>query len=139
MKFAFRGLLCLIALAAACAHAQTIQQGTFKHIIFVIQENRTPDNLFGSGPSSNQCVRARRRHRERRLRLCPSAQRSASAAAYLQHVFAAKRVGRKPAKPKVIDPDHGYIGWGLDFGGGNQNGFCHEYSSYSIYGSTCPS
>jgi hypothetical protein len=41
--------------------------------------------------------------------------------------------------PKVIDPDHGYIGWGLDFGGGNQNGFCHEYSSYSIYGSTCPS
>src|SRR5579863_7855976 len=55
MKFAFRGLLCLIALAAACAHAQTIQQGTFKHIIFVIQENRTPDNLFGSGPSSSQC------------------------------------------------------------------------------------
>jgi phospholipase C len=44
-------LLFLISLMAASAAAQ-ISQGTFKHIIIVVQENRTPDNLFGSSPPS---------------------------------------------------------------------------------------
>ena len=47
MKLAAK-LLMLISLTATFAVAQ-ISQGTFKHIIIVVQENRTPDNLFGAG------------------------------------------------------------------------------------------
>jgi phospholipase C len=39
------------AFLAEVAIAQ-IPQGTFKHIIIVVQENRTPDNLFGAAPAS---------------------------------------------------------------------------------------
>lgn len=41
-------LLFLFFLTGTFAVAQ-IAQGTFKHIIIVVQENRTPDNLFGAG------------------------------------------------------------------------------------------
>jgi phospholipase C len=49
---------------------------------------------------------------------------------------------------KIIDPDHSHDlfppgqsvgGWVADFDGGHQNGFCHEYSNYALYGSACPS
>jgi phospholipase C len=53
MKFAVRSLFVLIALAATLAHAQTLHH--FDHIIIVFQENRTPDNLFGSGPAVSAC------------------------------------------------------------------------------------
>jgi phospholipase C len=47
-----RSILCmLIALGAALASAQTLPH--FDHIIIVFQENRTPDNLFGSAPGSS--------------------------------------------------------------------------------------
>jgi phospholipase C len=55
MKFATRCLLPLFALATTFAQAQTIPQGTFQHIIIIVQENRTPDNLFGSAPSLARC------------------------------------------------------------------------------------
>lgn len=48
MKLAAK-LLLLISLMATFAVAQ-IQPGTFKHIIIVVMENRTPDNLFGANP-----------------------------------------------------------------------------------------
>src|SRR5712671_3049302 len=41
-------LLILLALASVAALAQRV---TFKHVIVVFQENRTPDNLFGSNPN----------------------------------------------------------------------------------------
>ena len=44
-----------LSVAAAFAHAQTIPPNAFSHIIIIIQENRTPDNLFGSGPSGTKC------------------------------------------------------------------------------------
>ena len=53
MKFAVRGLFLLTALATMLAHAQTLHH--FDHIIIVFQENRTPDNLFGSVPSVSAC------------------------------------------------------------------------------------
>src|SRR5579863_3871057 len=53
MKRATQSLL-LVCLAAVFATAQ-IQPGTFKHIIIVVQENRTPDNLFGANPSGGNC------------------------------------------------------------------------------------
>jgi phospholipase C len=44
---AMLALAALITPAAHAAHAATI----FKHIIIIYQENRTPDNLFGSNPT----------------------------------------------------------------------------------------
>jgi phospholipase C len=39
-------------LFAATAAAQTNNpQGIIKHVIVIVQENRTPDNLFGSNPA----------------------------------------------------------------------------------------
>lgn len=53
MKF-IRCLSLLYILGATFALAQ-IQPETFKHIIIVVQENRTPDNLFGAAPSVAKC------------------------------------------------------------------------------------
>lgn len=43
MTTAARVMCFLLALAGVLAHAQI---SSFQHIILVIQENRTPDNLF---------------------------------------------------------------------------------------------
>ncbi len=53
MKCAATCLLSLLPLCAIAAHAQTTHypQGLIQHVIVVIQENRTPDNLFGSSPT----------------------------------------------------------------------------------------
>lgn len=50
MKVFPRALLAVLSAAclAAFANAQTIPAGTFKHIIIIVQENRTPDNLLGA-------------------------------------------------------------------------------------------
>jgi len=42
----------LLIFAAALALAQN---GPFKHIIIIVQENRTPDNLFGAGHGIGIC------------------------------------------------------------------------------------
>ncbi len=46
MKFAAKSLLLLFALAATLAYAQTEFNTPIQHVIVVIQENRTPTNLF---------------------------------------------------------------------------------------------
>ncbi|HEY6764499.1 MAG TPA: hypothetical protein VI386_06985 [Candidatus Sulfotelmatobacter sp.] len=49
MKFAAKALVALSAVSAIAAHAQEPNlSGKIKHVIVVIQENRTPDFLFGS-------------------------------------------------------------------------------------------
>jgi hypothetical protein len=40
--------LLLAPLALTLAYAQNVPNTPFQHVIVVIQENRTPDNLFGS-------------------------------------------------------------------------------------------
>jgi phospholipase C len=47
MKVAARTLLCLAVLGATLAHTQSNNIPQVQHVIVVIQENRTPDNLFG--------------------------------------------------------------------------------------------
>ena len=47
-------LLFLAALTPAAAYAQTLP--TFDHIVIIVQENRTPDNLFGGSTSSQLCT-----------------------------------------------------------------------------------
>lgn len=54
MNFAAKSLLFLIAfVATGSAFAQTIPH--FDHIVVIVQENRTPDNLFGSAGSGGVC------------------------------------------------------------------------------------
>ncbi len=48
MKLAARTLLCLAVLGATLIYAQTNNIKQVQHVIIVVQENRTPDNLFGS-------------------------------------------------------------------------------------------
>lgn len=45
MKLAAKSLL-LLSCFAVMAHAQTFSVNTFKHVVVIFQENRTPDNLF---------------------------------------------------------------------------------------------
>jgi len=72
MRFTTR-ILMLVSLAASFAHAQTLNYQApppFSHIVIIVQENRTPDNLFGAGRRSTRDlrqrgpVRDRRRHRQ---------------------------------------------------------------------------
>lgn len=56
MKAAIRyvlGLFLLASLGATLGFTQTLPH--FDHIIIVFQENRTPDDLFGSGPQPAPC------------------------------------------------------------------------------------
>ena len=46
----------LAVVSVACIAAAQIPPKTFKHIIIVIQENRTPDNLFGGAPQKGSCT-----------------------------------------------------------------------------------
>jgi phospholipase C len=43
----FTGRLLFLLFLISCAHAQRV---SFRHIVVIVQENRTPDNLFGSNP-----------------------------------------------------------------------------------------
>jgi phospholipase C len=40
----------LFLLGSTLAHAQ-LNQNSFKHVVVIVQENRTPDNIFGSNPN----------------------------------------------------------------------------------------
>jgi phospholipase C len=46
-------VLLLVSLAPKPAHTQAVVK--FQHVVIVVQENRTPDNLFGSTPSHSVC------------------------------------------------------------------------------------
>jgi phospholipase C len=48
MRFVVRALTLLLALSAVTGVAQIPYPNPIKHVVFVIQENRTPDNLFGA-------------------------------------------------------------------------------------------
>lgn len=49
MRFIAKILVLSVSVSVTFAYAQTLP--TFQHIIVLIQENRTPDNLFGSNPT----------------------------------------------------------------------------------------
>ncbi len=52
MKSAVKAAALFVLLGTTLAHAQP-QPGQFQHVIIVVQENRTPDNLFGGVPGAN--------------------------------------------------------------------------------------
>ena len=46
MKPAAKAVALLVSLGALFAHARIPAQNPFKHVVVIVQENRTPDNLF---------------------------------------------------------------------------------------------
>src|SRR5580704_14446157 len=54
MRFTARILS--ISIAATLAYAQTQMPPHFNHVVIVVQENRTPDNLFGNAAGSSLCA-----------------------------------------------------------------------------------
>src|SRR5579872_1173965 len=147
MKIASKIALLLLALGATFAVAQ-IQPGMFKHIIIVVQENRTPDNLFGAaaGPYPScgseydfqpgvDIDNGGYNNKTNQL-LCNM---SLPLDGFDADVANGHAIG-------YIDPDHSYDektgGWVADYdyhdGQGHMDGFCHEYGKPS-WPHPCPS
>ena len=95
MKFAAHAYF-LIALAATFVSAQT--NTPFKHVIVIVQENRTPDNLFAGGTNNPMTWDIQQ--------------------------FSAQASGVPLAS--CIDPDHNHLpqGWTTQYNGGNYNNWC---------------
>lgn len=122
MKFGTRVcLLLFIALSAASVVAQCSQPGQFCHIIIVIQENRTPDDLFGADLNletgvdlagggygiyiqNGETYHAFIQDTERSLTGCVT----------------------QGGTPNCVDPGHEQPDWVTDYDSGNQDGFCHQ-------------
>lgn len=155
--FAKLTLLSIVFLAIIAA----AQNGPFKHIIIIVQEDRTPDNLFGAGDdltganlaSTGACNQEN--PFETGVDIVdggygyvydsngnPHYQLICNAARPLNG-WDASIPGYPHPHSKVADPDHSYGGWGQDFrgypGSTPMTGFCHEFTDYSIYGGQCPS
>jgi hypothetical protein len=110
MRFIAKTLL-LVFLAAISAYAQ---QGTIQHIIVVVQENRTPDNLF-QDPNL------------------------IAAGADIVSIGTGGMCGTTPVpltkRPlsDCVNPNHNHnVGWLPSFDGGKMDGACKE-----SYGSVC--
>jgi Phosphoesterase family len=131
MRF-FRSPLFLLfpALLAPLAPAQ-IQPNTFQHIIIVVQENRTPDNLFGywatsGGPTNCYLPKP-------------------FAGADLVNWAPAPKDGGPPCNVQqpmnnggAFDPGHEYEDWEADYDGGAMDGFCHTISNGITTYQSCP-
>jgi len=157
MRFFRKASLVLFpAFLAAVAVAQ-IPQGTFKHIIIVVQENRTPDNLFGAGPSGTlggmcgtedpfmpgvDIVNGGYNNTTNQT-ICNMSLTLSG--------WDPEGVGTTAKVVGPIDPDHSYNpkyptpwGWVADYDynpntqTGNMDGFCHEYGS-PLWPHPCPS
>jgi phospholipase C len=132
MKFAAKSLLSLITKAATFASAQTLPH--FQHIIIVVQENRTPDNLFGA--TDHPCGSEEPFETGVDIENGGYGYVSQSNNTVVYEPICNTSLPLSSwdpnlAKPKVVDPDHGYTGWGTDYDGGKLDGFCHEYEDYS--------
>jgi phospholipase C len=123
MKFAAKILL-LTSLAATFAVANCTQPGQFCHIIIVVQENRTPDNLFGANLSFESGVDLAGGGYGIFLQ---------GGHTYYQFIQNTPRdlSGCVPGSPTLtcINPDHSQAGWVTDYNSGNMDGFCHEYAA----------
>ena len=131
-------LLALLFFGAALAPAQTIPAGTFKHIIIIVQENRTPDNLFGSGPSSGLCGS------EDPFEPGVDIENGGYGYVYVpisNTLFERElicNVSQLMNNGPTFDPGHQFEDWTADFHQGNMDGFCHEYNNPTA-NPPCPS
>jgi phospholipase C len=156
MKLSLRLLLPALALSTLFANAQGISQGTFKHIIIVVQENRTPDNLFGAmaptgtggGGPTGTCYTEHD--------FMPGVDIVDGGYGYYYDSIGNPHYGLicnvslplsgwDASIPEAlsIDPGHEYEDWVADFTGSPgsivNTGFCHEFYPYGDFGGQCPS
>jgi phospholipase C len=111
MKLFNRALVVLLPAFLASFAAAQIQPGTFSHIIIVVQENRTPDNLFGVHAPGSTCGT---------LGDFPGAD------------IVSTGIGNGTNNPcnsptlmlYGIDPNHQYVDWFNDWDNGRMDGFC---------------
>jgi len=122
MKVFSRALLAVLTVVSVASFATAqIQPGTFKHIIIVIQENRTPDNLFGAAPQKGSCTGedpfepgvdiangGYTINNGQRIQICNIQQ---------------------PMNTPTLDPGHFYHDWTADYDSGAMDGFCHTYTN----------
>lgn len=127
MKVFPRALLAVLSAAclATVATAQTIPAETFKHIIIVVQENRTPDNLFGARATGGPCS----------LTSPFTGADINNGGFYLnsnnQRVSICNVPQAMNAQPSggTFDPGHEYEDWSADYDSGNLDGFCHGFAN----------
>jgi phospholipase C len=128
MKFAAKILL-FTSLAATFAIAQCTQPGQFCHIIIVVQENRTPDDIFGANLSFESGVDLAGGGYGIFIQ---------NGHVYYQFIQNTPRDlnGCVPGVPgDCKNPDHSRVGWVTDYHSGSMDGFCHEYAASG----QCPS
>ena len=116
--------------------------GTFQHIIIVVQENRTPDNLFGAGSAPGPCKSTKA------FEPGIDIQSGGSGFVYMSTGTVEREFicntslplsawDQNVTKPQIIDPNHSYNGMHTDYDKGNMDGFCHEFDNSSFVG-VCP-
>ncbi len=110
MKRFARALAVLLPLLLPTFAAAQLQPGMFSHIIIVVQENRTPDNLFGAHAPNSPCGT---------LGDFPGAD------------IVSTGVGNGTSNCNAFypliagfDPNHQNADWINDFDGGKMDGFC---------------
>jgi len=115
--------------ASTLVHAQN---GPFKHIIIVVQENRTPDNLFGSQPINLGC--SNENPFELGVDIVDGGYYYYYDTNNTKHQVPICSIplpltGWDTALNAFVDPDHSYQGWGTDYDGAagpgkTNDGFC---------------
>ncbi|HWY54436.1 MAG TPA: alkaline phosphatase family protein [Terriglobales bacterium] len=122
MKLAPKSLLLLIALAATTTtFAQTIPAGTFKHIIIIVMENRTPDNIFGSQPGKSVVCGT-----ENPFEPGVDIENGGNIARYAHNPVCLTPVDITGESGKY---DHTFPGWRSDYDAAAMDGFCHQYNN----------
>lgn len=118
-------LIALLSCHSRPASAQTVPPGAFQHIIIVVQENRTPDNIFGAWAAGGPCALSSpfagadinnggyTIHNNQRLQICNTS----------------LAMNAQPANG-VFDPGHEYEDWTTDYHNGFMDGFCNLNTIY---------
>ena len=118
MRFVL-AVMAVLASSFTLAGAQTVPPGTFSHIIIVVQENRTPDNLFGAWATGGPCALSH-----------PFAGVDIYNGGFTirdtQRVQICNRSQAMNAQPAtgVFDPGHSYQDWITQYHNGAMDGFC---------------
>src|SRR5580704_1371421 len=134
MKFAISILLLTVCCSATGARAQTNNIPQVQHVILVIQENRSPDNLFGSD--------AFRKH----PKLPPGADLAQQGKCLNKHTHADSVITLTPwTMDACFDPNHGHDqdppindAWVATYNKGNMDGACNDSVIRPHCGPSCP-
>jgi phospholipase C len=119
MKLMLKVALILSFGGVAYLYPQTIAPGTFKHIVIIVQENRTPDNIFGAGPASHLGCGT-----EDPFTPGVDVENGGETNVSGSDVLLCN-VSQPMNNGPSFDPGHFYSDWYADYHGGHMDGFCH--------------